>query len=130
MTNSIDRKHRNLFIVEDDLFLRKLYRAKFRKLGYENVVFAENAEDAEALLSGEGVPDVVVVDLLLDDNKGVELLRMVKSSEKLRSVPVIALSGVGQEEALKQGILLGANDYLIKTDASLDEVIEKVEKYL
>jgi len=58
------------------------------------------------------------------------LLQTIKNDNKTNNVPVIIMSNLGQPEDIQQGRSLGAKDYLVKSDLSLDQVLEKVRKYL
>ena len=54
----------------------------------------------------------------------------MKSNKNTESIPVIILSNLGQESDIQRGLALGAKDYLVKTEVSLSEVIEKAREQL
>ncbi len=80
--------------------------------------------------ASQGEADLILLDIMLPDIDGFDLLETIKSDEKNKKIPVIIISNLGQPEDIQQGKTLGAKDYLVKSDLSLDEVVEKVRKYL
>lgn len=75
-------------------------------------------------------PDMVILDLMLPKLNGFEFLEKIKKDEKLKNIPVVVLSNLGQKTDMDKVMALGAVDYLIKTEYSLEEVIKRVKKYL
>lgn len=114
-----------LLIVEDDSFLANAYKMKLTKAGYE-VLMASDGNEALDVLS-ENTPDVIVLDLIMPNMDGFALLERLQDDQMHASIPVIVASNLGQSEDIEKAKSLGARDYVIKTDMSLDELIEKVE---
>ena len=75
-------------------------------------------------------PDLILLDLVLPGKNGFQFLKEIKESEKTKKIPVVILSNLGDEEEVRQGLKLGAIDFLIKADYDLDEVVEIIKKYL
>lgn len=120
-----------VLIVEDDVYIDKAYKAKF---SHEEIPteYAADGEVALALLKSkaDNPPAVVLLDLMLPKKNGFEVLEEMKADEKLKNVPVIILSNLGQESDVKKGIALGANEYLVKADTKINTIIEKTKAYL
>jgi len=122
------QKNKKILIIEDDKFLAKMLANTLESHGYE-IVLAINGKEGLIKASGENV-NLILLDIMLPDFDGFDLLETIKKEEKTKKVPVIILSNLGQPEVKQQGRALGAVDYLVKSDFSLDEVIKKVRKYL
>lgn len=117
-----------ILIVEDDKFLMKVYLAKLKKEGF-HVVDAMDGEIAVEKAKAEK-PDIILLDLIIPKKDGFSVLSEIKSDATLQSVPVIILSNLGQTEDVKKGMDLGAVDYIVKSDMSIDDVLIKIKKYL
>jgi DNA-binding response OmpR family regulator len=118
-----------ILVVEDDVLINKAYAAKFsvEKITAE---FATDGEEAIKKLDGEGVPALVLLDLMLPKKNGFEVLKEMKAHPKFKQIPVIILTNLGQDTDAKLGVELGATEYLVKTDIKIDEIITKIKKYL
>ena len=114
--------------VEDDSFLSDIIA---RKLSTENcvLVHAKDGESALSILESD-VPDIMLLDILLPGMNGFELLEKVKANPRIKDVPVILLSNLGQESDVEKGKSLGANRFLIKATLTLDEIIDQMTEVL
>jgi len=115
-----------VLVVEDDRFLVSAYRAKLEKAGYE-VQIASDGDEALAVLK-TFTPDVMLLDLVMPRRDGFSTLEEIKKDAKLAKIPVIVTSNLGQKEDIDKAMGLGANDYIIKSDLSIDELVSKVQK--
>lgn len=122
------QKKATILLVEDDTFISGMYQTKLSMLGY-TVKVVEDGEEAWAELQRES-PDLVLLDIVLPRKDGFEILSDIRSSEKLKNLPVILLSNLGQKPDVQKGLELGADDYIIKAHFTPSEVVEKIEKML
>lgn len=116
-----------ILIVEDDTFVMDIYHTKLLQEGYE-VVEAGNGIEAMERLK-EGIPDLMLLDIVMPYMDGMEVLKKVKQDERLKKIPIILLSNLSQKEEITEGLELGANDYLVKSHFTPSEVLEKIESY-
>lgn len=121
-------KAKTILIIEDDKFLAKMLGRMLESHKYE-ITLASNGKEGLIKASGEDV-NLILLDIMLPDIDGFDLLETIRSTTKTKKIPVIILSNLGQPEDQQQGRALGVKDYLVKSDFSLDEVIKKVRKYL
>lgn len=119
---------RKIVVVEDDAHISKVYEIKLAKEGF-NVVLARDGEEAVAKITAEK-PDLVLLDLMLPKKDGFEVLGEVKKNPELAQIPIIVLSNLGQQTDQERAMVLGASEYLVKVDYPIQEVINKVKKYL
>lgn len=119
---------KKVLIVEDDNFLRSLTAKRLEKDGYMVAV----AVDGETALvtAQEEKPDLILLDLLLPGLDGFGVLGKLKADADLKKTPVIVFSNLGQKEDIEKAKLLGADQFLIKANFTLDDVMEKISAAL
>lgn len=103
---------KNILIVEDEAAIREMVGFALRRAGYE-LVEAANGQEAQ-LKIGERLPDVVLMDWMLPDISGIELVRQLKRDELTRDIPVIVLTARSEEDDKIYGLDSGADDYVTK----------------
>lgn len=119
---------RNILLVEDEGFLRRIFKGRLVKEGYE-VTDVESAERALERLP-ELRPDLIILDLYLPKMSGFDFLKLLKADPALRDIPVVILSGLGQESDIRKGLELGALEYVVKANVSPRELLAKISKLL
>jgi two-component system alkaline phosphatase synthesis response regulator PhoP len=117
-----------VLVVEDDKFLMSAYRAKLTKVGFE-VQIAGDGQEAMDLLK-TFMPDIILLDLVMPRKDGFMTLSEIKQQPNLQQIPVIVASNLGQKEDLDKAMSLGATDYIIKSDLSMDALVELINKTL
>ncbi len=115
---------RKVLIVEDDKFLRELFVRKMFNEGFD----VESAIDAEQVFEilATKKPEVILLDLILPGIDGFEILAKIKKDDNLKDIPVMVISNLGQKEDIDKAMALGAVDFLIKANYTLDEIITRV----
>ena len=120
---------KKILIVEDDNFLARMLSKTIEAEGYE-VIMAGTGEEGWRKASTESGIQLILLDIMLPDLDGFEVLKRIRQHEPTKTTPVIIVSNLGQPEDHERGKALGANDYIIKSNASLDEVVARVKKFL
>lgn len=115
-----------ILLVEDDKPIATALKLKLEDSGYD-VVYAEDGAIALDSLKDETF-NLILLDLIMPNVDGFEVLEKMK--EQNITTPVIILSNLGQDEDIKKAKELGAEDYFIKTDIDLKELIEYIKKQL
>jgi adenylate cyclase len=110
-TGAASQQHR-LLIVDDNAMNRDMLARRLEREGY-HVTTAAGGVQALELLDNEQF-DLILLDILMPDMDGYEVLERLKSSDVTKDVPVIMLTAVNEVESVKHCIDLGAEDYLIK----------------
>lgn len=115
-----------ILVIEDDKFLRELLVRKLSGEGYD----VKNAIDAEAAFTilAESKPKMILCDLILPGIDGFEILKRIKTDPKTADIPVVILSNLGQKEDLDKAMALGAKDFMVKANFTLDEIVTKVRE--
>ena len=116
-----------ILIIEDDQSLVKIINEALDAEKFKTVLALEVDEGLDkAILEN---PDLIVLDILLPGQSGFTCLRNLKNNRKTKDIPVIILSNLGQAEEIREALKLGAVDYLVKADFTIDEVIKKILKH-
>lgn len=115
---------KKVLIIEDDSFLQGLAANKLTKSDFD-VMTSKNGEDAMTKLA-ENKFDCVLLDLMLPDISGFEILKNLKTNHS--KTPVIVFSNLSDDKDIKKAMDMGATEYLIKSNFTLEELVEKVKK--
>ncbi|WP_394404700.1 response regulator transcription factor [Streptococcus sp. 20-1249] len=102
--------NRKILIVDDTLEILDMIKESLTIAGFENILTAKNQTEALALLDSEQI-ELAVLDIMLPDGSGFEILRYIRQTSQL---PVLFLSAISDIEKQYQGFELGADDYLVK----------------
>lgn len=115
-------------IIEDDDFLRSLAVTKLQSSGFD-VESASNGQDGLAKLQSSSA-DLLILDLMLPVMNGFDVLRTLRNDPQYKNLPVIVFSNMGEEKDIKICLDLGITDYMIKSNFTLDELVEKINMVL
>jgi class 3 adenylate cyclase len=102
-----------LLVVDDDENNRYTLTQRLRRQGYADVTTAQNGREALDLLRSRAF-DLVLLDIMMPELNGYQVLEQLKVDERLRHVPVIMISAVDELDSVVRCIELGAEDYLPK----------------
>jgi len=119
---------KKIILAEDDPFLIDIYTVKIKQAGFEIEVVKDGGKVLKILEQGK--PDLLLLDIVLPNIDGWELLRKIKEQDKFKDLSVIILSNLGQKQEVKKGFDLGAVKYLIKAHYTPSEVVEEIKKIL
>ncbi len=117
----------SVWCVEDDASIRDIEVYTLRSTGFEAEGFPDAASFREALRSAR--PDLILLDIMLPGEDGVELLRFLRSDPSGRPIPVIMATARGQEYDKVRSLDLGADDYLVKPFGMM-EMVSRVKAVL
>ncbi len=117
-----------VLIVEDEEALRKVLQEKLQKSGFETFAAKDGVEGWDMAKSKN--PDIILLDLILPKRSGFEVLTMLKQDPELANIPVFVLSNLAEDENLKKALTAGAEDYFVKSQHPINEVVEKVKSRL
>jgi DNA-binding response OmpR family regulator len=119
---------KKILIIEDDPFLSEMYAAKFSQSGFEAEVAADGKEGIAKIKDKQ--PDLILLDIVLPKMDGFEILKKIKEDPKLKEIPVILLTNLGQKSEVEKGLALGADEYIIKAHFTPTAVVAKVKEIL
>ena len=117
-----------ILVVEDDPILKNLLGHTFA--GKYQTLYASDGNEALALFE-QYKPSIVLLDLMLPTMGGYEVLQAIRSrTDELKDVPVLIVSNLGQETDVVKAKGMGANDYLVKAEVEIEEIVKRIEALL
>lgn len=116
-------KH-TILLVEDDPMIAQMYQTKFSMEGYDLLVTVDGQAGLDK--AKEMKPEVVLLDIILPKLDGFAVLKALKEDPTTKKIPVVLLTNLGQDEDVKKGKELGAEDYFVKSNHTPAEIVQKV----
>lgn len=116
-------------ITDDDRFLLEMYAVKFVERGY-TVDTTFSGQEMLDSLAGGAKPRACLIDIVMPNMDGFELLGKIKERNLCQGIPIIILSNLGQKEDIERGLSLGATSYIVKANATPTEVVDRVEEII
>ena len=117
-----------VLLVEDDVALRDIYSARFTAESYE-VVTASDGEMALTQAVKEK-PDLIILDVMMPKISGFDVLDILRATAETKDTKVIMMTALSQTSDVDKGKSLGADEYLVKSEVTLTDVIEKAKEVL
>jgi two-component system chemotaxis response regulator CheY len=125
----MEEKKYTVLIVDDDKFLLDMYALKFNNLGHHATVAVGPNEALEKLRAGES-PDVLVLDIIMPNMDGLELLEIIRKENLAPQSTVIMLTNETDPARIEKAESLGAAGYIIKATMIPSEVVSEVIRIL
>src|SRR5579863_7457853 len=113
-----------ILVIDDDAPAGDLVAALLRHYGHE--ASAACGGDAALQHLDTNKPDLVLLDLMMPGMNGIDVLRKIRSDQRLSSLPVVMLSALDDDDWRARAEYAGASDYWIKGEFDVDELEEKV----
>lgn len=124
----MDFKQAKILLIEDDPTLVEMYEIKFR-ISHMKMLVATGGYQGLDMVKKEK-PDLVLLDIKMDDLDGFEVLKRMKSDPSMKHIPVYLLTNMGEKQSADKGKELGAERYIMKAKVTPQEVIDIVSKRL
>jgi two-component system alkaline phosphatase synthesis response regulator PhoP len=118
---------KKILLIEDEKILREMYIKKLSEVDFR----VEEAREAEEglLYLKKSLPDLVILDILLPRKDGIFFLKKIRENPKTKDLPVIILSNLDDKETKQRAQKLGVKDYLIKTDYTPWQLVNKIKEF-
>jgi two-component system sensor histidine kinase ChiS len=117
-----------ILVVEDDPILKNLLGHTFA--GRYQTLYASDGNEAIALFE-QHKPSLVLLDLMLPTMDGFAVLETIRSrTDEAKSVPIIVVSNLGADKDKERAMGLGATQYLVKAEVSIEEIVGKIQEVL
>ena len=123
-----DSTKKTIVVIEDDPFYSTIFEKKLTLEGY-NIIHAPDGEQGLKAIR-EKKPDLILLDMIMPVKDGMETLKDLRADPALKDSKVIVLSNLGQESDIQMTKEYNALDYIVKSNMSIQEMVEKVRKYL
>ena len=103
---------KTILVVDDEASIREMIITSLEIAGF-NVLQAENAKNAHVIIL-EKKPDLILLDWMMPETSGIELMRRLKRDDITKNIPIIMLTARITEDNIVQGLESGADDYISK----------------
>ena len=117
-----------VLLIEDEEEVAELYRLKLTLDDYDVTVALSGQDGLEK--AARISPEIIFLDIKMPEMDGFEVLRRLRESAKTKDIPVVILSNFDEQELIEKGLTLGANEYLIKSQFSPEEISQKVKDFV
>lgn len=117
-----------ILLVEDDINLREIYAARLAAESYQ-VVSASDGEEALAIAVREK-PHLILLDVMMPKISGFDVLDILRSTPETKNTRVIMLTALSQKSDRARGEQLGVNKYLVKSQITLEDVVQTIRDTL
>ena len=120
-------KNMKILVVDDFSTMRRIIKNLLKDLGFTNVQEADDGNTALPMLN-QGDFDFVVTDWNMPGMQGIDLLRNIRSDDKLKHLPVLMVTAEAKKEQIVAAAQAGVNGYVVKpfTAATLKEKLDKI----
>jgi DNA-binding response OmpR family regulator len=123
-----DTKGKRILLVEDDDALANVYNMRLRAENFE-VTRVANGEDALATAK-EHKPDLVLLDAMMPKVSGFDVLDILRNTPETANLKIIMLTALSQESDKQRAQGLGVDDYLVKSQVVISDVIDRIKYHL
>ncbi len=119
---------KKILLVEDDDGLANVYKTRLETEGF-NVRRVPNGEDALAAAI-EFRPDLIVLDIMMPKVSGFDVLDILRNTPETANIKVVMLTALSQDTDKDKADKLGADDYMVKSQVVIADVIERIKHHL
>ena len=119
---------KKILLVDDELAVVSVFETALKNAGYD-VKIAPDAKSGIDVAKNE-IFDLILLDQMLPDMNGNEILKTLKQDEKTKMTPIAMLTNFGHDTMVKEALFAGASDYILKYQISTDDLITKVKGLL
>lgn len=123
-----NQKPKKILLVEDDDSLASVYVTRFQAEGFD-VKRVPNGEDALAATI-EYKPDLILLDVMMPKVSGFDVLDILRNTPETANVRVVMLTALSQESDKQRALDLGVDDYLVKSQVVIADVVDRVKQHL
>lgn len=115
-----------ILLIDDDDALLTIFGTALKKDGYEIDTASDGATGIEKAHSGTF--QLILVDQILPDMRGNDIIKALKADEKTKTIPLMILSNFGQNELIQEAMSMGALDYILKYQIEPSDLVAKVKE--
>jgi len=124
----MEQPKKKILLVEDDETLASVYQQRLTLEGFD-VRHTSNGEDALSM-AVEYRPDLILLDVMMPKLSGFDVLDILRNTPATRSVHVVMLTALGQQKDADRARELGADDFLVKSQVVIGDVVARIKHFL
>lgn len=120
---------KKVLIIEDDKAMASILQESLQDEGFGATFASDGIEGLERVKSDK--PDIILLDVMMPKMSGKETLAELRGNPETKDIPVIMLTNVGDDiDTISEVVSLGTPDYLVKSNTSMDMIVERVKQRL
>ncbi len=119
-----------ILLIEDEDFIRDLYKRQLELAGMPTDAFGLGNDGLKAAHQNPTLYSLVLLDIMLPDTNGLQILKDLKQNNDTKPIPVILLTNLSQDMLIKEGFELGAEGYLVKAAYTPAQIVQEVKNIL
>jgi len=116
-----------ILIIEDDPYVRRFYEKLFHLNNYDVDIAADGTEGLQKAIKGQ--PSLILLDIVMPKINGLKVLEELKRNQETKECHVVMLTNIDNTQVIAEATRLGASDFVIKSSAPPEKLLEIVEKY-
>lgn len=124
----MENQDKKILLVEDDPLILQIYKSRLQRAGFEVSSITSGGGVLERLKNEEF--DLVLLDMVLPEESGFEILRKIYQKEGLKKTKVLVLSNIGEKTKVDKAFNMGVAGYLIKAHYTPSEVVNKIKELM
>ena len=118
---------KKILIIEDESMLSDLYKRTLEKESFEVRTLSDPTDAIQTIHTF--TPNLILLDIMLPGMNGIDLLKLLKTDPDAKIIPIFMTTNVAEEEALRNVIELGAEEYLNKSEYTPQGITEHIKQY-
>lgn len=119
---------KKILIVEDERPLRIAIEDKLKNEGFHVESAINGDEGIKSAIQNQ--PDLIILDILMPRKDGLSMLEDLRKNPYGKTIPVIILTNLSDSKIIGKGLNLNANNYLVKSETTLEEIVIRVKDLL
>jgi CheY-like chemotaxis protein len=123
-----DQPKKKILLVEDDIALAAVYRSRLELEDFETKEVHNGEEALQA--AKEFAPDLILLDAMMPKISGFDVLDILRNTPETANIRVIMLTALSQPKDKERAESLGVDDYLVKSQVVIGDVVERVKHHL
>lgn len=124
----MEKNKKVILIVEDEAVAMNALCDKFSREGFKVIKSKNGKEGVKKAISEQ--PDLILMDIIMPVMDGLTALAKIRANKRCKNIPVIMLTNLSDSESVEKAGKSGVNDFLIKTDWTLNDLSKKIRKIL
>lgn len=116
-----------VILIEDDRLIREIYIFTLEKANFQ-VLSAVDGQEGIDLAKENPDAKLILLDIIMPKSHGVDILKRIKKTPEIAGIPVLLLSNLSDEKTVDEAMREGARGYIVKSQVSQDELVEKVKQ--
>jgi CheY-like chemotaxis protein len=117
-----------ILVIEDDLFMVRMYQRIFSYVGFEVVTATSGEEGLQ--IAFQDKPTLIILDIMMPRVNGLDVLKQLKGDAQTKNIPVVLLTNVSDDNVMNDAFKSGAAGYIIKSQVANEDLVKEIKEYI